>query len=413
MKILQTLGLALILVTAACNTAYQTPVAEVSVAEVSQAERDAQTLEMKKARSFAHEYYKQHNYTEARDYFLKMFALDVEGKYNTDLTRLATCYTQIGNQDSAQVVLELAVDKMPDSHYSHRTLGMLYKNTGKADAAYREFQTCVEIKPEDWESHLEIKNTLHELAMEDGSLDAWDRVIDRLETLIELRSEDTRFAREKDQILGKFYDPEDIIQSLRTNHASFPDDLKLTRKLARSLVEFATSETYTESLPLLDELIAAGGDFSAYDLKATALEGLGRGQDAASVLKTMVEMSPEKRELPARLATLYLDMEKLSAARVWAQRTKSRFPNFGKGYMLMARVYEAAVDQCSKGDLSFDDKLVYEKAANEYARVKDPAYRSAAKQRQLALEEVLPTAEDRFFNKNEEPKGECYQWLLK
>jgi predicted Zn-dependent protease len=414
MKHLKFLTLGLALLAFACNTAYQPSVLEEAPSVgLSQADLDAQMLEMRKARSFAHEYYKQHNYAEAKDYFLKMFTLDQKGKYNADLTRLATCYTQLGNQDSARVVLEVATDKTPDSHYAHRTLGLLLKRMGDQSGALREFHICVDLKPEDWESHLEIKKSLRVRADEVGSIQAWNLVLERLDVLIDLRSDDPSYAKEKDQILVKFFEPEEVIESLRANHQAFPEDMKLTRKLASALVEYATAETYIEALPLLNALLADSEEILIYDLKAIALLGLEREKQAAEVLKAMIQLDPDERKLPARLASLYLDLDELGAAKVWAQRTKARFPNYGRGKMLMAFVYEAAVNKCSDRDISYDDKLVYAMAAAEYRKVKDPAFRVAAGQRYKALEQVLPTEEDHFFHPDKKIKDECYQWLLK
>lgn len=401
-----------LLLVSACNQAYQAaPGQAASAPALSEAEKQARELEMKKALSFAHEYYKQGNYGEAKTYYLKAFALDDGNTLAPHLKRLATCYSSLGMADSAKVVLMKAVELQPDSWYEHRTLGSLHMAAGDKEAAFASFRTAASLKADDWESHRDMMRMLKDKA--DAGEAEWDEVIAELDILIGLRPEDAEYAKLKDQILAAHYDPEELIASLRQNHAQFPDDEKTTVKLATSLVEFATPESYREALGLLDGLLAAQPDQTRLlDLKATALEGLGRGEDAAGVLMKLVELKPTQTDLPVRIGELYLAQNNLRQARRWALRSKNSFPGFGKGGLLLGRVYEAAVDACAGKELAFDDKLVYEMAAREYDAISDPAAKGQARQRRTALEEVLPTAEDRFFNKYDRPRKDCYKWLL-
>lgn len=412
---LPTIALLAGILLAACNTAYQT--VETAPADVeaalSQAQRDSLDLEMRKALSFANEYYKQSRYEEAKVKYLQALELGAEEKYSGQLRKLATCYIQLGQPDSAITVLEQAVEKRPDSWYEHRVLGDLYNRSGMTDKAFAEFKICVDLNGDDWESLRDLKAILRNRAEGSGELDDWDLVIEQLDALIELQPDQADWAQEKDRILAEHYDPEELIASLRRNHEQFPDDIGTTRKLANALVEYATPESWREALGLLDRLIAAEpGTARFLEQKATALEGLGRVDDAAAVLQKLMELQPDKADLPGRVGELYLGAGNLASARRWAQRAQRSFPDHGRGFVLMAKVYEAAVDQCASGDLKFDDKLVYERAALEYDKVTDAAWRSVARQRRAALEEVLPSAEDRFFNKHDVPKGECYKWLF-
>ncbi len=404
-----------LLLLAACNTTYQTATEETkpAPAQLSEAERQALDLEMRKARSFAYEYYKQNNYEEAKSYYLRLFEMDTEYEYSADLKKLADCYSNLAMPDSARFFLELAVELRPEEHYEHRVLGMLLKQSGDTNAALAEFKACVALDPEDWQSHADIMNIYLDRAEDSDSVEDYDRVLEVLDTLITLRPEDAEYAKTKDRILAEHYDPEEIIASLRRNHEQFPDDLNTTRKLARALVEYATAETFKETLVLVEQLLAADPvSVPALEMKATALEGLSRLAEAVQVLEQMVEIQRDKADLVERVGRTYLELGQLKNARNWARRCERSFPEYGKGYILMANVYEEAVNQCASAEgLDFDDKLVYELAYNEYDKVSDGS-RSLARARRSSLEEVLPTAGDRFFNKYDLPKKECYQWLL-
>ena len=410
-----TMMLLALLLLAACNTTYQSATVDTKPvqAELTQAERDALDLEMRKARSFAYEYYKQNDYPSAKNYYLKLFEMDTEYNYSADLKKLADCYNNLSMPDSARYYLELAVELRPEEHYERRILGILLKQSGEIDAALAQFQKCVELDPEDWQSHDDIMKIYLDRAEESGSVEDYDRVLEVLDILIELRPDDAEYARTKDRILEENYDPEEIIASLRRNHEQFPDDQRITNKLVRSLVEYATQASFQEALGLLDGLLAADpANANALEMKATALEGLGQLASAVSVLEQLVEVRSDKPALVERVGRTYLELGRLKSARSWARRCQRSFPNFGKGYILMANIYEEAVNECASSEgLDFDDKLVYQMAYDEYAKVSDGS-RSLARARRTSLEEVLPTAGDRFFNKYEQPKKECYLWLL-
>ncbi len=413
-------ALLLALAVCACKTAYQTVEPEAPApSELAEEERAAVEQQAKIDLSFAYNDYNQGNYTSAKDYFLKAygghhaFDEDYKLKFYKQFKKWATCYSNLGQPDSARIILEMAVEKLPDSWYEHRTLGLLLARMDDEQGAFEQYRICVDLKDDDWESHRDIKDILKSRAQASGAMEDWNAVLEALDKLIELRSEDLSFAQEKDKILAANYDPVEIINSLRENVEKFPDNHQFREKLASALVDFATQETYREALGHLDRLLAVSPEKAAYyNQKATALEGLDRGPEAVRVLFRLVELEPARPELPVRVGQLYLDLGNLRKARHWAARARRGFPGYGKGFILMAKVYEAAVDECAESELRFDDKLVYEMAAKEYDKVRDPAFRSLARQRRQSLEEVLPTAEDRFFNKNERPEKECYQWLF-
>ncbi|RMD98441.1 MAG: hypothetical protein D6814_07560 [Calditrichaeota bacterium] len=85
--------------------------------------------------------------------------------------------------------------------------------------------------------------------------------------------------------------------------------------------------------------------------------------------------------------------------------------------MIMAEVYENAVNYCSnkrkKKEFTYDDKLVYRLAAEEYKKAtRDPNYAADARRRLKQIEPLLPTKEDYFMHKNRlTPKDPCYQWI--
>ena len=126
--------------------------------------------------------------------------------------------------------------------------------------------------------------------------------------------------------------------------------------------------------------------------------------------------APESREAAdaerdAVRAEESLDRGDLIQARRWALEARAADPG-GRAGLLLSRVYRRAVAACAGPELDFDDRLVLELAARALDAVRARSFVQAARAERDQLEDLLPTAEDRFYNKHGQPRKECYTWLL-
>ncbi len=117
------------------------------------------------------------------------------------------------------------------------------------------------------------------------------------------------------------------------------------------------------------------------------------------------------------IASVYAVMNDFTSAMVYVNKAKRIDPKNGLPYMVAAEVYESAVTYCSnkrgKKEFTYDDKLVYKRAADEYKKaMRDPNYASDAKKRLKQLANLIPTKEDYFLHSNRmKPKDKCYSWI--
>lgn len=135
-----------------CYTGYENAVVQDEVDGARQQQildslAKVNEFELRKNRSFAHEYYKQQNYTRARDYFLKQMELDVTHQYNSDYARLADCYIRLNNADSARIAYQTALENDPENVYMHFALGHLEYTGQRLESAMQHFKFVTEKEP--------------------------------------------------------------------------------------------------------------------------------------------------------------------------------------------------------------------------------------------------------------------------
>ena len=116
------------------------------------------------------------------------------------------------------------------------------------------------------------------------------------------------------------------------------------------------------------------------------------------------------------MAMSYTSLGKYTTAMARTRKALSIDPKYGLAYLTRGIIYETASDRCSDkrdGKISFDDKLVYQKAYNEYKKASgDIMWRSDAQKRMSYLAPLLPQNQDFFMHPDQkEPKDPCYEWI--
>ena len=135
--------------------------------------------------------------------------------------------------------------------------------------------------------------------------------------------------------------------------------------------------------------------------------------------KEIFALEPDNVKALTEWANCYLDIGNLRQARTLARRATRLDPKYGMAYITLGKVYEKAVEACKKKagrtSYSFDDKLIFKGAYEEYKRaVNDIETKQRALASMRSLEPVLPTQEDFFMHKNQRiAKDPCYEWIYK
>jgi tetratricopeptide (TPR) repeat protein len=217
-------------------------------------------------------------------------------------------------------------------------------------------------------------------------------------------------------------DPEEFVGILRDAYYADSDNRQKLYELANGYYEMV--QNYDSAAVYFQKLTVVDGSVKNYwERYAASLLYIGDYQKASEAYKKVTELDPESKEAWLNYARSVLQGGSFSEARKAAENAADLDPEWGAPHLVIANVYEAAVQNCverTRGGwdkMKVIDKLMYLLAQTEYARAaRDPQYEEQAKARSGALSTLTPTAEDLFVNKI--PRGkpylinkDCYGWV--
>jgi len=137
------------------------------------------------------------------------------------------------------------------------------------------------------------------------------------------------------------------------------------------------------------------------------------------VYRQILKIEPKNIKIMTLIASVYSRLNEFTKARSYIRRAERLEPRNGLPHFVMAQIYEDAVNYCSnkrkKREFTYDDKLIYRLASEEYKKAAhDPNYAADARRRLKQIENLLPTKADYFMHKNRlTPRDPCYGWVKK
>ncbi|NOZ61529.1 MAG: tetratricopeptide repeat protein [Calditrichaeota bacterium] len=369
-----------------------------------------QVYERKMALNFSlgYENYKNKMYSNAIPYFWKVAKLDTINKYKNLFTYLSDSYIKLNKADSAQIALEMGVQRFPNIAHLHRSLGYIYDNLGRIEEAIDQYEKALAIdekRPADWKrlALLYIKN------------DQTDDAIRAYEKVVKLDPNDN----DAQQTLSKLYkstgNADAAIQQMESVKKLDPQNTENLFNLGKEYFNVAEYEKAISNFGAM--LSLKPNDVQAMTYLASALQNVGNYKRAINIYKEVVKMEPDNKKIYTDIATCYKELKQFSTARKYANKALKIDNQYGLAYIVRAEIFEAAVDECmrqtGKDVADFDDKLVYELAYKEYKKATtDLQFKDTAQARLNYLKDFIPKKEDRFFHKGQtKPKKKCYSWI--
>ncbi|MFW5850662.1 MAG: tetratricopeptide repeat protein [Bacteroidota bacterium] len=156
--------------------------------------------------------------------------------------------------------------------------------------------------------------------------------------------------REKLELIFLQLKPEcsDLIAVFETQYKETPEDVEMLKKITDYLSKDCDdAELYLQASVSLDKL-----EPSAKSKKNIAEMYVSKGNTSEAIdyfkqAVTLEEDSEKKAELYYRMANVMISSPQTSVA--YARKALDNNPNFGKAYLLIARQYAAAGDDCGEG----------------------------------------------------------------
>ncbi len=178
---------------------------------------------------------------------------------------LGSIYLKQEKYDEALAQFQTAVELAPDDLSSHIALGYIYAQKGQLEEAAQEFQRCVEIAPDDLVSHRNLGGVYLQMG----------------------RLEEARLEFERAAEVA-------------------PDDLITRQNLAEIYRQLGLNEEAIREYQKVVEL--APNDFNAYRNLAVFYHQLGRTDEARAQLDKVAEMAGDDLIIHQNLAAVYLQI---------------------------------------------------------------------------------------------------------
>jgi Tfp pilus assembly protein PilF len=349
------------------------------------------SYEVNKKMSFAQEYYKNKNYTEAIPLYKDVIEnLDPDNK--TAYKFLAYSYLKYEDKsfvDSALVVFHTAAQKYSDKSFPYTGLGYIFYTLGETDSAAFYYDKAVKIDPKDKKS-IQLLSTIHYnhkdyaqaktyleqyLTLDKDNLDIWkmlktlydmdgneDKLFEAYSNLHRLDPSEPEYLLELGQAYAKMNNFPKATEILNKYIANNPDDYKGFRYLG---LIYMIEENYTE---------------------------------ASKNLQKAVEIAPDNSNLHCELATIGIQSGKLSSARKCLRNAKKVEEVTARVYIIEGNIItkEAYNMLPPDGTLDYCTKLKYEIAYNTYKKAAgDERWGETAKRLMNGIKDYRPTSEEK------------------
>lgn len=357
--------------------------------------------------SLAQEEYKYDNFKRALPYFWRVLMNDNSGKFRIVYSKIANCYFRLSEVDSTLLVSYMGLQKYPDYVQLHYWAGLVHERRGNTVCAIPHYERLVELDPENkdyWSKLAELYYSVRD-----------ERAIDAQEKVVELDPENPQAGKRLADIINYFGG--DPLKVLRDTWLKDPENMEYAYNYGK---EAFTAGKYQEAIePFKAMLEKDPRHTTAMEYLARSYEGLNQLSLAVKYYNDILKIEPQNIKVMCLVASAYGRQNEFARARSILEKAMRIDSNNGLPHLVMAEIYENAVTYCTnaraKRETTYDDKLVYRLAVEEYERAaRDPNYASDANRRarQLSNANLLPTTEDYFMHKNRlKPRDECYSWI--
>jgi len=372
----------------------------------------------------------------------------IEGYPGFDLARqldkFPTIYSQIASNESDPSVkevyldsalmafetkLELFAENKEVIYTTRQRMGRFYleNNSNISDAvsqAYEQFEKMFELNPEKTTNAARgyyIDNLLKNY-INKGETEKAQSAIDEASKYATGPIAEMLEGHQKDL----FESPEDVIAFYIPVLEENPENLEALNALERAYQE---QDNQDELAKIRRKIHEVNPTFESAKSLAETESGNANYDLAIKYYKEALEKAstdPQKKEMNLRLSNSYLNKGEIKTADNFADAAIKVDPNYGLAYINKARVYAAAVTQCTEDrKLEAKDRMVYWLVIDYYnmAKAKDSSVANTVNSQLPNYQRVTPTGEDKFLRLDNLQDGQkvkidgsvapCYSWINK
>ena len=358
--------------------------------------------------STGYENYKNKLYKRAIKPFWKVIKLDTTHIFKDLPYRyLADSYWQLGKPDSAEVVYKLGLKVFPKSQQLHRNLGYLYMGKEMIPEAIHEYEQAVTVDSgtvDDYKilGNLYVRN------------DELDKAIEAYQKVLEMNPND----QEVRKVLAELYKTtgrtEEAVAAMEEALKNDPNNTKLLYDLGKAYYQNQEWEKALEKFQKLSQL--KPNDAGVLMYIGNTYEQLEQWRNAIKAYEKVLKLDPQNKRALVEIANCYKNLGQFARARSYVRRALKIDPNYGLAHLTLGEIYMSAADKCSEGrKITFDDKLIYKMAYNEFLKAKNDPEASNYAQRDIEyVTPLIPTKEDYFMHPDQKKAtSDCYKWIYR
>ncbi len=357
--------------------------------------------------SFGWEPFKQKNYKKAKKYFKKIAEIDTTGIYGQILYQnLGTCYLQLNQPDSAEWAYKKGIENVPDAPYNYSALGYIYRSQGKDKKSIEMYEKLIKLQPDS-------ADHFHQLGKLYANNYQTLKAIEEYQKAVSLKPTNAEYQEILSSLLSSTGDTEQIIKQKKQMLKLDPDNIRYRFELAQSYHSAAKFDSAIANFKIV--LKKQPDNREALELLGNSYQNSNKFNEAINVYNTIIQNSPNDKKNLCNLTSCYTSLGRYSTARRTVSKALRIDNQYGLAYLALGKIYETAADKNIRkndGKTTYDDKLVYKIAYDQYLKAKnDLAYKREAENRLESLKPVIPTKEDKFIHDYETPKNEVYNWI--
>ena len=352
---------------------------------------------------------KPEKYRQAIPYFWKVIVNDDTGRFKIVYGKLVECYLGLNEPDSALIVAYRGLAKYPDYITLHYHAGIIQKTLGKVKCAIPHYEALVNSNPDDKSTLLNYLTNLAQLyyaAEDERCLEVQRRVIDLDPENVEAASLLVRMT----EFFGG-----DAMEAMEDAYNTDPTNIQNARRFGRAAYEAGEYDKAIQAYTSVLEQDPANTEALRYI--ARSYEGKEQFANALKNYKAVLDLEAEDLNVMCSIASVYARTRDFTTARAYVRRVQRIDASFGWSYMVMGEIYENSVAKCSderdKRGYTYDDKLVFQLAQDEYRKAaRDPNVAASASLRVKQLEPFVPTKADLHMHSNRtDINDSCYSWI--
>jgi tetratricopeptide (TPR) repeat protein len=218
-----------------------------------------------------------------------------------------------------------------------------------------------------------------------------------------------------------FSSPQERITYLKGKVKSDPKDVKSLKELFDL---YHQTDNYDAAKQVAEDLYKLNPNYDNSERLGSIATDNANYKAAIKYYKEALDKAKtteQKKTVIKGLVSNYINLEELQTARRYAREGIRLDSHWGEPYIQIARIYAQAVNDCTTGQMTRKDKVVYWLVLDYLDKAKrvDPSTANKVNQLYQTYKQVVPSVEEKFYQnwkKGEKIKVDsslkkCYGWI--